>query len=291
MAPLIAAALISGGIGLAGSGVNSWLQSEENDKQRKAAIDAYNKQRADAMADWERNNSYNSPIQQMNRLRQAGLNPNLVYGTGAANTAQMARSSQATPPSTIAPKIDTTPVSNALNQYYNAKQIETNISNTQENTRLAVKQGLLTDAKTASEIQGKATSEFQLEQSKKLQDQTIEAANLTNQEKRVNIANITQQTAFGVERNDRERIASSRDLAKTMQEIIQSKETTKNIKLNGEQERELRQLDINLRKTGVMPHDPIYIRAVAKWYNTFKEGWKDQLSGNPKHKLWEGISW
>ncbi|MBQ3410774.1 MAG: hypothetical protein IJH30_03380, partial [Bacillus sp. (in: Bacteria)] len=32
------------------------------------------------LAQWERENAYNSPIQQMQRYREAGLNPNLIYG-------------------------------------------------------------------------------------------------------------------------------------------------------------------------------------------------------------------
>jgi len=36
---------------------------------------------------WRMNNDYNSPVNQMARLKSAGLNPNLVYGNGAvANT-------------------------------------------------------------------------------------------------------------------------------------------------------------------------------------------------------------
>uniref|UniRef100_A0AAU8B5V3 DNA pilot protein n=1 Tax=Dulem virus 90 TaxID=3145801 RepID=A0AAU8B5V3_9VIRU len=33
---------------------------------------------------WKANNDYNSPASQMQRLEEAGLNPNLVYGNGAA---------------------------------------------------------------------------------------------------------------------------------------------------------------------------------------------------------------
>lgn len=41
-----------------------------------------------AMLSWNLANDYNHPIQQMNRLKAAGLNPNLVYGSGsvAGNT-------------------------------------------------------------------------------------------------------------------------------------------------------------------------------------------------------------
>lgn len=35
---------------------------------------------------WNKNNLYNSPLQQMSRLQQAGLNPNLIYGNGSSST-------------------------------------------------------------------------------------------------------------------------------------------------------------------------------------------------------------
>lgn len=33
---------------------------------------------------WERQNAYNNPVSQMERLKNAGLNPNMVYGSGSA---------------------------------------------------------------------------------------------------------------------------------------------------------------------------------------------------------------
>ena len=38
---------------------------------------------AKAMQAWQIANDYNHPIQQMERLKAAGLNPNLVYGSGS----------------------------------------------------------------------------------------------------------------------------------------------------------------------------------------------------------------
>lgn len=37
----------------------------------------------DSVSLWNMNNAYNSPTQQMKRLKDAGLNPNLVYGNGS----------------------------------------------------------------------------------------------------------------------------------------------------------------------------------------------------------------
>ncbi|UPW41458.1 DNA pilot protein [Dipodfec virus UA23Rod_1340] len=46
----------------------------------------YARQLADSRENWNMQNEYNSPAAQMERLREAGLNPNLVYGNGANNT-------------------------------------------------------------------------------------------------------------------------------------------------------------------------------------------------------------
>lgn len=52
---------------------NYWLQQQQNIQN---------------IQQWERENEYNKPAAQMQRLREAGLNPNLVYGRGSvANTA------------------------------------------------------------------------------------------------------------------------------------------------------------------------------------------------------------
>lgn len=58
---------------------NLGLTSMTNAANEQAATTAYNR----SIEQWNRENAYNSPTAQMERLRQAGLNPNLVYGGGA----------------------------------------------------------------------------------------------------------------------------------------------------------------------------------------------------------------
>ena len=58
---------------------NIGLTAMTNAANEQAATTAYNR----GIAQWHRENAYNSPTAQMERLRQAGLNPNLVYGGGA----------------------------------------------------------------------------------------------------------------------------------------------------------------------------------------------------------------
>lgn len=51
----------------------------------KGKNDAYQQQRRDTIADWNRTNAYNAPSAQMQRYKDAGLNPHLIYGQ--SNTA------------------------------------------------------------------------------------------------------------------------------------------------------------------------------------------------------------
>lgn len=64
---------------------NQKFQSEQNqidrDFQREMAEYAYQQN----LAQWQRENEYNSPAQVMSRLKEAGLNPDLIYGGGAGN--------------------------------------------------------------------------------------------------------------------------------------------------------------------------------------------------------------
>lgn len=85
----IAAGLIAGGATLGGAGIN-FAQANRNTKRTIKA----NKELAEYAYDrdlemWERNNAYNAPAAQMQRLKDANLNPHLVYGNGSVvgNTA------------------------------------------------------------------------------------------------------------------------------------------------------------------------------------------------------------
>lgn len=63
---------------------NSYMAATNlNKKSRDFSREMYEKTKADALANWDRQNEYNSPSSQMERLRVAGLNPNLVYGNGS----------------------------------------------------------------------------------------------------------------------------------------------------------------------------------------------------------------
>lgn len=83
LTPQMAAGLISGSSNILGVGMDALIQSGQNKEARRYSTYMYDRQRADALADWNMQNEYNSPQAQMARLKAAGLNPMLVYGSGS----------------------------------------------------------------------------------------------------------------------------------------------------------------------------------------------------------------
>lgn len=76
---------IIGAVGSIASGLLSNSQADSNAKesfQRQKELMAL--QQRYAVENWNREVNYNDPKQQMKRLKDAGLNPNLVYGNGAS---------------------------------------------------------------------------------------------------------------------------------------------------------------------------------------------------------------
>ncbi len=86
-------------IGLAldaiGIGANLWMNYSNNRRNDERAEEAYQQ----SVAMWNKQTDYNSPANQIARLKQAGLNPNLLYGSpqNTASSAPEKKASQGSP--------------------------------------------------------------------------------------------------------------------------------------------------------------------------------------------------
>lgn len=139
---------------------------------------------------WNRNNEYNSPIQQMQRLKEAGLNPNLVYGSGVTGNSS---SSIPTPqmPTQEAPhfeKYDTGFIAQAsdaaVRAYQQQRQVDSQIELQKSQQSAIQSQNLVNNAKIAEIMTRNARGKFDLDLAKDLRKNSVEAAMLsTNQMK------------------------------------------------------------------------------------------------------------
>ena len=70
---------------VAGTLLSGLFGNYQTRKRNEAERSLAEYQNAWNLEQWNRENYYNAPTAQMARLKAAGLNPNLVYGSGAVN--------------------------------------------------------------------------------------------------------------------------------------------------------------------------------------------------------------
>lgn len=131
----------SGAFGLAQTAVQNQFNKEQAerqfgyDKEMAALQNQYN------IDMWNMQNAYNSPASQMNRLKEAGLNPNLMYGQGSTGNAssaptqvapgQKAPSRQAAPLAALGQAFDALSLMSEI-EGYKQKRLETSLLADQE---------------------------------------------------------------------------------------------------------------------------------------------------------------
>lgn len=71
-------------IAAAGAALSGGLSAFGQSSTNKTNLSIAREQREFDERMWNQANAYNTPLQQMQRLRDAGLNPNLIYGSGSA---------------------------------------------------------------------------------------------------------------------------------------------------------------------------------------------------------------
>jgi len=101
MEPITAAILssaASAGGGLLGGFMNHRFQEKLNNQAIQFTKESNMQARQWALDDWEKNNAYNHPKQQMQRFQEAGLNPHLIYGNANNSPSTMVRSTDVRTP-------------------------------------------------------------------------------------------------------------------------------------------------------------------------------------------------
>lgn len=135
-----AEALIGGLASLGGSALTQALGMSNAKLSYRQTRDLMALQNQYTRENWQMENNYNSPKAQMARLKAAGLNPNLVYGSGAAGVSGLSGSmdSPSSPSSPVAPTPDfSSVVGDAVNaavgmanaEKANSDTMKTNIEN------------------------------------------------------------------------------------------------------------------------------------------------------------------
>lgn len=239
-----------------------------NKKTREWNEKQYDKQRQHSLMDWEMQNAYNSPEQQMARLKAAGLNPNLVYGNGAeamSNQAPRSTDTQSWRPEI--PRINT---SAGLMAGFDMQQKQAQTDNIKELTKVAQQEQMLKTIQAYATLEGTkkvqadtATAQYDLQQKNRLSDLVVHQAEAT-------LAKTQVDTTFTFDTNERAKALQAPTLAKAAEEILNLRlsraKTNQEIAhlkqqiVNLQKDETLKDWEVKLNKDNISKGDPAWMR-------------------------------
>lgn len=144
-------AAIGGGSSLLGDIFNLFGQSKANREQEAYNRSVMEQQRQWSLEDVAAQNAYNSPVQQMARLKEAGLNPNLVYGEGITAAGQSDQPRSVPAPSYSPGNIMSgfgnlgAQATSAVEQYQDIQKTNASVNQMEQSTANMKLQGIMQD--------------------------------------------------------------------------------------------------------------------------------------------------
>lgn len=288
-------AAVSAGSDIISSVLNGIFQGSANRKEKEWQEKMYGIQRADALADWNAQNLYNSPAQQMQRFKDAGLNPNLVYGNGSA-AAGTAGEPRASSPGSYHPKAIQVPQgigAGAIDTYLDTQVKQAQIENLHTNNEVMQADIKNKDASTVSTLHGIPLKDVDVD-SKRLGLRLGTTLFDTNVEQaKENLRKTRTSVDISLDANQRAAVMNIANIAQAAQRLLLMKSQTaatdahrseimqriENLKVS----QFATELDNQLRSQGINPHDPTWMRVLGRIVNgdTLRE-MGDLIRDNPR---------
>jgi hypothetical protein len=262
MEPVTTAAAISAGISALSGGAQAYATGKQNKKSRAFSREMYEKTKADNIKFWDMQNQYNSPEAQMQRLKSAGLNPNMVYDKGGAIQAAGNISS----PDVQGGQFRTPDfgmIGGTISQYFDTRIKQAQYNNLEATNNEIQQRALLLNAQGLNEYSKIAGTRA----ASKLAELTLfpaaEAVSLQNLQTKANIqfttdSNIRAQLMSGksLQLIGQDILLRAQQVANTTQERANLKAAYNNLVKEGT----LKNYEISLRRLGINPSDPSYVR-------------------------------
>lgn len=270
--------LISGALG-AGASIMGGINAGRVAKiQRKGQMDlaqyAYQKD----LEMWNRNNEYNSPAEQMKRLQAAGLNPNMVYGSGSVvgNTSgsiPQFKSPSQYPVANVLEKIG--PALNMISAFQDFQLKREQINNIQAQNEL-IKNKSITEALNPDLVKSRtgltnAQTDYTIQNQMKvgaeesLLQRQIDAENLYSAE---NASSHIGQFQFDMKKAQLRNLQLDQILKDTRKkELLSVEELNRKRMKNVDADTALKVLEKDYQKMGINKSDPVYFRVLSRLLN------------------------
>lgn len=218
------AALINAGTAIATTAGASYSANANDKKARAWNEQMYKQSRADALSDWNMQNEYNSPKAQMERLKAAGLNPNLVYGNGnAMPTAANVKPSEFGSYHPETPNFDFSSMGGVIQSYFDNQVKTAQSDNLKATLGILEQEKLYKAAQTVNVLADTDLKKFDFGLKTDLRDVTMEGARANLNMILANIAGREASTKFTIDENQRQAAMQQPKLDAAVQQVINMK--------------------------------------------------------------------
>jgi len=282
--PLPLIPLIAGASALAGGGIDAISTGRQNRKSREFSREMYERQKQDNLSFWNLQNEYNSPQSQMNRFQEAGLNPNLIYGQGNSGNSGSVQTPDVQSPQFRTPEYGRAVSAGGLsviNAIYDLDIKAAQADNLRAQNTVIEQDALLRAAQIAQTRISTSRGEFDLNFETQFRDISADA-------KREDLRQTKAFTDIALRKDVRDAALNSTSIAEAFSRMqtamdqragmalsrSQTIEETRRIKAEVarinqniqlmKQDGTLKSLDIELRKQGINPQDPMWARIIGR---------------------------
>lgn len=247
---------------------NNWMS-------QRYATRMYNRTRSDNIQFWNMQNQYNSPAAQMQRFRDAGLNPNLIYGQGNSGNAGAIPTPDVQPVNFREPKFPRNDNASAL-----LLSADLRIKNAQA-SNLEVQNDVIRQDAVLRRWQAERAG-FDLGFETEMRDVSADA-------RRESLRKTKLENDVLINRDAREAAMNSSNLVEAAHRMLTMIEQRKGMPLERgrvradtdrirkqiflmEKDGTLKDMDIALRRDGINPSDPLWARYVGMFLSDIYNG-------------------
>jgi hypothetical protein len=286
--------LIGVGVDAASGVFNAISQQESNRKNREFTEHMYDRTKQDNLEFWNMQNAYNTPASQMQRYKDANLNPNLIYGSSGDNSAGNIPSGQVVQGSNRPVSVEPRGMSSML------MMADLKIKQAQANNLIEQTEVIRQDA-TLRRVQAQQAG-FDFDYANEFRGLNADGLYESVRQKRVG-------SDLAINRDAREAIANSASVSEAAARTLNLIEQNKGFSLEREhtsadtdrirqniiqmqKDGRLKDFEIMLNKANVSKSDPLWQRIIADFFSSGRmDTLKETISGdgmakslNPSYK-------
>lgn len=247
-----------------------------NRNNRRFSREQYNLQRKHALEDRSWYEDYNSPVSQMARLKAAGLNPNLIYGSspsGAAGGTEMPSKASANSVVSAPPQFGS-----VLRGIYDLELMDRQMNLLETQNTIAYEEANLKREEARGIRIRTDRDAFNLGYAKKMEGTSVETD-------KARLDNLRAETQYRLSQNEREALMNASNLSEAAVRILEIRERTTRSKAEREKIKEalnnirwdtrVKQLDAEFRELGLGPQDGIVQRILGRLLQRAVDGYTE----------------